>query len=122
MGAHKHAGAEGAQGLCRAGRRERCDAQHCSGGDVAVAGALAIIPLTGFQLLQPFSRPVSGLRSIARQVIHFTRLALPSLFSLIRLQVIKPERDPLSACVLDRPPLDGVPKAGNHHCGDTGCW
>lgn len=62
---------------------------------------------------------MSGLRSVTHQV---TRFARGTVVSLVRLQVLKPETDPLPACVLDRTLLDGIPEAGNHHCRDAGCW
>lgn len=74
VGANKQVwGAEGAQGLCGAGRRQQCNVQccfrgkrllsspsHCAGCS-AVATALAVCLLTSFWLLQLFSCPVSGL-------------------------------------------------------------
>jgi len=67
--------------------------------------------------------PGAGLRSVARRVIRSVRLALPTapLF-LVRLQVLKPETDPLSACARDRTPMDSIPGARNRPCGDAGCW
>ena len=62
---------------------------------------------------------MSGLRSVTHQVICF---AHSTVVSLVRLQVLKAETDPLPACVLDRTLLDGIPEAGNHHCRDAGCW
>lgn len=100
------------------GKRLLSSLSTCA-GCLATAIVLAVVPPASFQLLQPFSCPVLGLRSVAHQVIRFAR---STIVSLVRLQVLKPETDPLSACALDRTLLDGIPEAGNHHSRDGGCW
>lgn len=121
VGANKQVGgAEGAQGRRGAGRRQQCKVQCCFGGKrllsshsrraggSAVATALAVCLLTSFWLLQLFSCPASGL--LCPQHRCFSRQAAS----------VKPETDLVSACALDRTPLEGIPEAGNHHGRDAG--
>lgn len=64
---------------------------------LATATAWAVFPLGSSGRLPP----VSGLRSGAHRVIHF---AHSTVVSVVRLQVLNPERDPLCACAPARAP------------------